>query len=120
MPGVVDQGLVQWLKSPALYTSISNTLPSGLNAAAIESEIISPLLTKAAADAELVRQLTVLGGPLVADRHVVKGQRRDLVGKPITMQGEFLGYDAGYAVFVIEAEELDNNVTALTVLRKLV
>lgn len=120
MPGLVDQGMVQWLKSPSLYSSASGGVNSLLQSASIEGEIISPLVTKTAADNELARQIAFLGGgPLVADQHVVKGQRRDLIGKPITLQGGFLGYDAGFPCFVIEAEEQDDNLTVLTVLRKL-
>lgn len=121
MPGIIDTGFAQWLRDPALYTKAVNAgLAAGLQAQAVESEIISPLLTKAAADSEAARQMVVLGGPLAVDQHIIKGQRVDLVGKPITLTGAQLGYDAGVVVFVIEAEELEGNLTSLLVLRKLV
>ena len=115
----VDSGYALWLRSPALYANAAAVLPAGLQASAIDSEIISPLATKAAAEAEAARQIAVLGGVLVEDRHVVAGARRDLIGKCITLQGDQLGYDAGVAVFVIDADEQEDNLTALHVLRRL-
>jgi hypothetical protein len=121
MPGLIDTGFAQWLRAPALYTNAPNNgLAAGLLGQAVESEIISPLLTKAAADSEAGRQMAVLGGPLAVDQHIIKGQRVDLVGKPITLTGPQLGYEAGATVFVIEADELEANLTAILVLRKLV
>ncbi len=122
MPGLLDTGFAQWLRQEALYTSLANAgLASGLLDSAIESEIISPLAIKAAADSELARQIAVLGGPLALDRHVVKGQRRDLVGKCITLfePGGSFGYNPGVAVFVVSAEEQDDNLTVLEVIRSL-
>jgi len=99
MPGLVDSGFVEWLKKEALVTSLANAgLASGLLASAIETEITSPLALKAAADSEVARQIAILGGPLAFDRHVVKGQRRDLVGQCIGLRHPdgVLGYDASY------------------------
>lgn len=120
MPGLVDTGFAQWLRAPALYTNAPNSgLPAGLQGQALESEIISPLLSKAAADSEAGRQIAVLGGPLAVDQHIIKGQRADLIGKPITLSGTQLGYEAAPVVFVIEVDELEANLTSIVVLRKL-
>ena len=120
MPGLLDTGFAQWLRNDALYSSLANSsLPAGLNASAIETEIVSPLITKAAADSELARQIAVLGGPLALDRHVVKGQRRDLVGQCITLTNELLGYTPGAPAFVISADEQDDNLTILEVVRSM-
>ena len=120
MPSRVEAGLGAWLKSPAKYVHEANgTLPAGLQGAAVDQEIISPLALKAAAEAEVARQITFLGRPLALDRHIVKGQRRDLIAKPIILKGDDLGYKAGVPAFVIEVDERDDDMTALTVLRKL-
>jgi hypothetical protein len=116
----VSSAFAQWLRDPALYVSASHgTLPAGHSAAAVEQEIISPLAERAAANSELTRQMAFVGGPLVIDRHVVKGQQQALVGRPVNIRGDQLGYDGTLAVFVLEAEELDEGLTALTVLRRL-
>lgn len=120
MPAPVDAGYAQWLRDPALYSSWANGgLPAGLLASAIESEIVSPFSTKAAADAEGARQGAFLGSPLALDRHIVKGQRVSLVGRAVTLKNDALGYSAGVLCFVLEAQELENDLTALLVLRKL-
>jgi hypothetical protein len=116
----VDSGFAEWLKSAALFTSGANAgLLAGLQGPAIETEIITPLATKAAADAENARQIAFVGGPNATDRHIVSGQRRDLLGKCVTLKHENLGYSAGKACFVLEVSELEDDTTALTVLRKL-
>jgi hypothetical protein len=62
MPAQVDSGFAQWLRSQALYTAWANgALAAGLQAAAIEQEIISPFAAKADADAEAARQGAFLG-----------------------------------------------------------
>ena len=120
MPGLVDQGFAQWLKDESLLTSAATGgVAVGLLPSAIESEVISALATKAAADSEAARQIAILGGPLALDRHVVKGQRRDLVGKCITLTHDLLGYSAGEPVFVVSADERDDNLTILEVVRSL-
>lgn len=120
MPGPVEAGLRAWLQAPAKYANAANAaLPAGLQGAAVDQEVISPLAVKAAAQAENARQIAFLGRPLALDRHIVKGQRRDLIAKPITLKGDKLGYEAGIPVFVIEVDEREDDMTALTVLRKL-
>jgi hypothetical protein len=116
----VDTGFAQWLRDPALFVSEVNAgLHANILAAGVESEIASPLGTSVAAQAEAVRQMAVLGGPLAVDEHIVKGQRRDLIGKVVTLQHELLGYSAGASGFVIDADEKDEGYTVLQVVRKL-
>lgn len=118
----VDADFAEWLGKEALYTSLANAgLAAGLLDSAIESEIVSPLAIKAAADSEVSRQLTMVGGPLALDRHVVKGQRRDLLGRCITLvePGGSFGYNPGVSVFVVSADEQDDNLTVLEVVRSL-
>lgn len=116
----IDAGYADWLKAPALWSSTANgSLPAGLDASARESEIISPLVTKAAADSEGGRQMGILGSPVALDPHVVKGQRRDLIGKAVTLRNDLLGYSAGIACFVVGADEREDNTTVLKVVRKL-
>jgi hypothetical protein len=116
----VDTGFADWLKSDALYSSWTNaTLPAGLQGVAVEQQIVTCLATGAGAIAEAARQGAFLGGPLAIDKHTVKGARRDLICKPVTLQIAALGYDAGVSCFVIDVNELDGGVTELTVLRPL-
>lgn len=118
----VDTGFAQWLRGPALYVNWPNAgLAAGLLGSAIEQEIISPYATKAGAEAAAPLQIDFLGGPLAFDRHIVKGTRRDLIGKAVTFRHALLGYSGAGAVgFVVEADELEGGGTALLVARKLV
>lgn len=96
MPSQVDAGFAAWLKAPALYASLVNAgLPAGLQSMALDQEVLSPLATRAAAASENTRQMNFLGRPLAMDRHTVKGQRRDLIAKPVMIAGDFLGYANG-------------------------
>lgn len=120
MPVAVDAGYAAWLKSPARWlNALNGGLPAGLMEPAVEQEFISPLASRAATITEAGRQIAFLGRPLALDRHIVKGQRRDLIALPVTIKSDYLGYGAGRACFVIEVDERDDDTTALTVLRKL-
>lgn len=117
----VAVSVADYLKNAALFTAAPN--PSGVAwgaTRAIESEIISPLRNKADADAEATRQALFLSGPLVEDVATVKGARRDLMLKTITLKGDQLGYGgAGKPAFVIGFAERDDGMTDLTVIRSL-
>lgn len=116
----VPTTLAEWLKSTALYVSTSNaTLAASLLTSGLDSEIVSPLAASADATNELARQMSVLGGPLAIDRHVIKGARRDLICKPVQIFGDRLGYAAGPTVFVVDVDEQEDNTTALLVVRRL-
>lgn len=120
MPASVDAGVVDWLKNGALFVT---SVPAGAAAWAgkgVESEIVSPIVARAAAVTEADRQSAFLSGPNVKDRVLVLGWRKDLYGKPITIKGDRLGYTpAGVVAFVLGVEEQDNGTTVLTVLRRL-
>lgn len=115
----VDPNLASWLKDKALYRTATPSLPSGLQAMAIESELISPFAASAAADTELARQALLFDQPLAMDNATVQGRRIDLVGRCITLKGDQLGYDAGIDVLVIQAVEQEDATTQLLVLRPL-
>jgi hypothetical protein len=101
-------------------SSFNAGLPADLLPKARETEIVSPLALAAGADAEATRQMIFLGGPLAEDTHLVPGQRGDLLGKPVTLQADQLGYEAGAVGFVIAFDETAvPGMTVLNVLRKL-
>lgn len=116
----VDAGYAAYLRGPARY--VTTTLPDQVTRFGDKvqaSTIISPIAEKAPAQAEATRQAQFLAGPIAQDFHIVKGQRRDLIARSITVIGDRLGYEAGVNVFVIGAAELDDGTTRLTVLKRL-
>jgi hypothetical protein len=80
----------------------------------------SPFATEAGARAEGDRLAAFFGYPLVEDVAVVRGARADLQGRCIAADCTRLDYRPGDLVFVIEAQELDNDTTQLTVLKRMV
>jgi hypothetical protein len=114
-----NPGTVQFLKSPALFTKATAASAGTWTDRAVDSEIISPLALKAAADTEAARQIAFLEGPLVEDAILVPGKRKDLFGKVITAAGDPLDYSAGVIAFVIGFQESDST-TLLSIIRKLV
>ncbi|MET3436321.1 hypothetical protein [Sphingomonas sp. 1185] len=78
----------------------------------------SPFATEAGAAAEGVRLAAFYGYPLVEDVAIVQGARSDLQGRCIAADCNRLDYRPGDLVFVIEAQELENNTTSLTVLKR--
>ncbi|MDQ1229264.1 hypothetical protein [Sphingomonas sp. SORGH_AS_0879] len=79
----------------------------------------SPFATEAGAQAEGARLAAFYAFPMVEDVAIVTGARADLQGRCIAADCTRLDYKPGDLVFVIEARELDNNTTALTVLKRL-
>lgn len=119
MPAVASD-YAAWLQDQARYRTFSpGALPSGLQAMAVDSELITPFAASSAADTEVQRQLNFLGSALAADNAVVKGRQSDLAGRVVTLKGDQLGYDAGITVLVISAQENEDGTTQLLVLRKL-
>lgn len=117
----VDPTYAAWLKDTARYVTWAPGSATAWGTAAVESTILSPLALQADALIEASRQANFLAGPIAKDTVIVKGQRRDLIGRVITVQGDRLGYEgAGAAVFVCGAAEADTGgVTTLTVLKRL-
>lgn len=107
----------QYLKSTALFTKATAASAATWGNRAVDTEIISPLAIKAAADTEAARQIALLEGPLCEDAVVVPGRRKDLLGKVITLQGARLDYAAGKLAFVIGFQEAEST-TILNVIRK--
>lgn len=114
---VVDSGTALYLKSQALFTKAAGVLAATWGNRAVDTEIISPLALKTAADTEAARQIAVLEGPLCEDVLVVPGRRKDLLGKVITAKGARLDYTAGKLAFVIGFQEAEST-TILNVIRK--
>jgi hypothetical protein len=116
----VDSAYASWLKGEARWRSIAEgTIPSGLQAMAVDSEVISPFAASSSADSELARQVSFLKKALAQDFAVIKGRRADLVGRCISLKGDQLNYGAAPTVLVIGAAEQDDGTTQLTVLRML-
>lgn len=78
----------------------------------------SPFATEAGAQSEGARLAAFYGYPLVEDVAIVAGARADLQGRCIAVNCSRLDYRAGDLVFVLGAQELDNNTTSLTVLKR--
>jgi hypothetical protein len=116
-----DATFVDWLKNRARFAEdFDSAVDSKWSERARGSEIVSCIAIKADAEAEANRQLSFLAGPLVVDRHRIKGRRDDLLGEPVTLGIDKLGYAAGEACFVIGVEEAETgDETYLTVVRTL-
>jgi hypothetical protein len=117
----VDPGYGAWLKTSARYVGATIAgAAASWGDKAVDSAVISPLAYKADAQAEATAQAQFLAGPIAQDSIVVKGIRKDLIGKLISVGGDRLGYEAGAAVFVIGAAESETaRTTTLTVLKRL-
>lgn len=117
----VDPGIARWLKEGVIFASAEDAaIVASWAGLARSSDTFSPFATKAGAEAEAARQLAFLKGPLVLDEHLVAGSRFDLIGCPVTITGDWLGYAAGAVVFVVGAAEVEDvDETRLTVVRRL-
>jgi hypothetical protein len=121
MSTAVDAAKVEWLRSEAKFrSSVDAAIKADWGDRAVESEVITSIAVKADAVAEASAQAAFLKGPLVIDRHLVPGLRRDVLCKLLTLRIGRLGYDAGIRCFVVRVEEQqDVERTLLTVLRRL-
>lgn len=117
----VDPAFARWLREGIAYVDATDAaIDAAWGELARITDITTPLATEAGAEDEGVRQIDFLGAPMAIDEHVVDGLRHDLIGQPVTLTIDQLGYAGGASVFVFgvaEAEELDQST--LTVLRKL-
>jgi hypothetical protein len=119
----VDLEQAAWLKSPALYALATPTGVAWGAARANDVEFTSPIDSRANALTEAGRTAALLGGPNVKDRVIVKGRRRDLLFKCVTVLFGRLGYVTSGTprkVFVIGVAENENGTSSLTVIRSLV
>lgn len=118
MPNV-DPGYANWLKSDALYAIAGGAAAATFGDLAQDSGILSSIATASNALTEATSQAAFLSGPIVRDKHVVNGRRRDLIGKLVTLVNPRLGYAGGLAAFVVKVEEADpGNTSTLYVLRR--
>ncbi|MCX7284412.1 MAG: hypothetical protein NTX28_10265 [Novosphingobium sp.] len=102
----VDPVFAQWLMDQARWHVAEDaTLKTRWGETAETSERVTTIATKADAEAEAARQLDFMGGPLVEDEHLLKGQWAGFLGRVITLTIDKLGYDAGIDVFVIGVED---------------
>ncbi len=117
----VDPVFAQWLQDRALFhLEIDATLSARGGTRAQATERVTPYALKADADAEAVRQLAFLGGPLVEDDHLMLGAWRDKLGQVVTITGDRLGYDAGVDCVVIDVrDDRASGTSRVTVLRRL-
>lgn len=117
----VDLQQAAWLKADSL--DVLAVPASGVSWGATRAndvEFTSPLDVRADAVTEAARTMAVIGGPNVKDRVIVRGRRRDLLFKCVTIQFARMGYSLlGTQCFVIGVAENDDNTTTLTVIRKL-
>ncbi|MBX9881275.1 MAG: hypothetical protein K2X73_04810 [Sphingomonas sp.] len=114
----VDPAYGQWLKADALYL---RARPAGAGIwgdRGASLKAMSPFALRDDAAAEADRQALFLAGPLVRDRVLVPGQRRDLIGRAVQIIGDQLGYEQPRTVFVIGIDE-GSSETVLTVIRSL-
>lgn len=116
----IDGGYAAWLKSEELSLSVA---PADAGRWAQQGKSITsstPFAEEVGAQAEGARVATFLSGPLVRDRVIVAGERRDLWARTVRVRSDRLDYsEAGELVFVIGFAEQPNGTTVLTVLRKL-
>lgn len=110
--------VAEFLKSEALF-AFSEAVGYDWGDRAVETEIISPLVFQGDAEAECIRQMLFMEGPLVEDVVQVTGARRDLMGKVITITGDRLGYDAGGKLAFVIGYIEGKGITDLSVVRKL-
>lgn len=118
---IVDPIFAQWLQSAALWhVEVNDVLASRWGDAALTTERLTTIASKADAEAEALRQLTFLGAPAVIDEHMLEGEWAAYLGSVINLTSDQLGYDLGVDVFVIGVED-DRSVgtSRVTVIRRL-
>lgn len=110
----------EYLKSEGLFAvaEVAGALAKWGDLAA-SSSLMSPLVNTVDANDEAAAQAAFMAGPLARDLVIVKGRRSDLFLRAVTITGDRLGYEAGDAVFVLDAREQDNGTTILKVLKRL-
>lgn len=117
----VDPVFAQWLQDDGLWhVEADATLAARWGARARTSERMTTIAIKADAQAEAVRQIAFMGGPLVIDEHLLPGQWAAFIGQVITVTTAKLGYQAGVDVFVIAVQdERSTGLSRVTVIRRL-
>lgn len=115
---LVPSTVAEWLAGRAIYAQAEDVaLRASWGDVAIESEALSPIAAAADAAAEADRQLIFLAQPLAEEVIEVEGELVGMLGTCQRIVCDRAGYAEGPAVLVIGAEEQDNGMTRLTVLR---
>jgi len=113
----IDPGYAAWLKAEAVTLTGATADAARWGGRGVTAGApIAPFATPAGGAAELARRQAFFGQPLVRDRLVVPGERRDLIGRCVRTGG---AAGRGDLVFVIGVAERDDATTVLTVLRRL-
>lgn len=117
----IDPVYAQWLQDIGLWhVSTDATLSARWGDKAMTTERMTTLALKADAIAEAARQIAFLGGPLVDDEHLLKGEWSAYLGQVITITGTGLGYEAGIDCFVIDVQDdRSAGTSTVRVLRRL-
>jgi hypothetical protein len=118
----VDAETIVWLKEGVLWSPTTDAgVASAFGNDALETDIVSCLALASDAAVESARQQGFLEGPLAVEVLTgIKGQRADLIGRPVTITCDRLGYNSGLTVFVIDVQEQEGtDRTTLKVLRRL-
>lgn len=119
----VDPLYAQWLQAAADYAVRTDaTTAARWGATALTPERVSPLATKADAEAQADRELAFWShGPFATELHQVGGTDwAASIGRVVTLTINQLGYDAGLDVWVLEIDaDRATGLTELTVLRPL-
>lgn len=117
---MTDLATAAWLRSDGLRAVASNAAAAPWGGAAVETEARCAFDTAAAAQAEAARQIAFLGPARVLETLRVEGRQVDLIGCCINLTAPVEGYRTGADVFVIGAEELqEDDATSLKVIRRL-
>lgn len=115
---LVPSAEAEWLGSPATKSIAVSVTATAWGTDSAVRDTISAFSDKASADAEAARQIAFIEMPKVIETLSVVGQRYDLIGRPVTLTSQGMGYEAGLTVFVIAAEENEGR-TILTVIRRM-
>lgn len=119
---LVETSFADWLKSDALKAVATGAGLEAWGDVPVKSSVTSCITGAAVGDgsAEAVRQQAFLGAARVIETLRVQGRRLDLLGKCVTLQANWPGYEAGVTVFVQGVEEIDgDDGSKLRVVRRL-
>ncbi len=116
----VDPIFAQWLQADALWhVGEDAARKARWGDSGQLSERLTTIAAQADAEAEAVRQLAFLAGPLVPEEHLLAGPWAAYLGQVITLTGDRLGYAAGVDVFVIGVvDDRAAGTSRVTVLRR--
>lgn len=110
--------IAEWLKTGYLTHAASAPLVAqAWGDLSNDSEISAPYANRGDAQIEGTAQIGFLGQPMAQEQLRVPGRRVDLVGQARRIVADRVGYGTGILVFILGAQEENDNSTLLTVLR---